>query len=72
MSAMPGRMRAVVCRGMEQVQAVLVEAQAAEAVAPSRMLNVLGMPHPHICTGHPTCDLLQTAYRNGLSGEEFT
>ncbi|CAL5224212.1 g6858 [Coccomyxa viridis] len=41
-SAMPGRLRAVVSRGMEQVQAVLVEAQRAEAVAPARKLNVLG------------------------------
>ena len=39
---MPGRLRAVVCRGMEQVQAVLVEAQRAESVAPARKLNVLG------------------------------
>lgn len=44
MSAMPGRLRAVVCRGMEQVQAVLVEAQRAESVASSRKLNVLGEP----------------------------
>jgi len=41
---MPGRLRAVVCRGMEQVQAVLVEAQRAESVASSRKLNVLGEP----------------------------
>lgn len=44
MSALPGRLRAVVCRGMEQVQAVLVEAQHAQAAAPSTKLNVLGAP----------------------------
>ena len=42
MSALPGRLRAVVCGGMEQVQAVLVEAQRAQAAAPSTKLNVLG------------------------------
>lgn len=51
---MPGRLRAVVCRGMEQMQAVLVEAQRAEAVAPSRKLNVLGTPHCHTLTLHST------------------
>ena len=52
-SAMPGRLRAVVCRGMEQVQAVLVEAQRAEAVAPSRTLNVLGRPPCRVVTPCP-------------------
>ena len=54
MSALPGRLRAVVCRGMEQVQAVLVEAQRAQAAAPSAKLNVLGtaraLPSPASAT----------------------
>ncbi|KAK9917910.1 hypothetical protein WJX75_009504 [Coccomyxa subellipsoidea] len=41
-SAMPGRLRAVVCAGMEQVQAVLVEAKRAEAVVPNHRFNTLG------------------------------
>ncbi len=45
---MPGRLRAVVSRGMEQVQAVLVEAQRAESVAPARKLNVLGKLLCHV------------------------
>ena len=45
-SALPGRLRAVVCRGMEQVQAVLVEAQRAQAAAPATKLNVLGARTP--------------------------
>ena len=68
---MPGRLRAVVCRGMEQVQAVLVEAQRAESVASSRKLNVLGEPlslrrscsdHQSSCfgssTGSSACSLV--------------
>jgi hypothetical protein len=39
---MPGRLRAVVCAGMEQVQAVLVEAKRAEAVVPNHRFNTLG------------------------------
>lgn len=50
---MPGRLRAVVSRGMEQVQAVLVEAQRAEAVAPARKLNVLGELPYHVLTRIP-------------------
>lgn len=42
MSGVPGRLRAVVCRGMEQMQAVLVEAQRAQQACPGRQLNVLG------------------------------
>lgn len=48
-SAMPGRLRAVVCKGMEQVQAVLMEAKRAEAAVPNHRFNTLGplMPsHP--------------------------
>ncbi len=41
-SGVPGRLRAVICRGMEQVQAVLVEAQHAQQACPGRQLNVLG------------------------------
>ena len=32
------------CRGMEQMQAVLVEAQRAQQACPGRQLNVLGAP----------------------------
>ena len=39
---MPARLRAVVCAGMEQVQAVLVEAKRAEAVVPNHRFNTLG------------------------------
>ena len=53
-SALPGRLRAVVCRGMEQVQAVLVEAQRAQAAAPSAKLNVLGARMP--CLACPPFD----------------
>ncbi|CAL8463713.1 g3247 [Coccomyxa elongata] len=41
-SAMPGRLRAVVCAGMEQVQAVLMEAKRAEAVVTNHRFNTLG------------------------------
>ncbi|EIE27758.1 hypothetical protein COCSUDRAFT_64368 [Coccomyxa subellipsoidea C-169] len=41
-SALPGRLRAVVCKGMEQVQAVLMEARRAEAVVPGHRFNTLG------------------------------
>ena len=46
MSALPGRLRAVVCKGMEQVQAVLMEARRAEAVVPGHRFNTLGA-HAH-------------------------
>lgn len=44
MSAVPGRLRAVVVAGMEQVQAVLAEAHRAQAVAPGHRFNTLGAP----------------------------
>lgn len=68
MSALPGRLRAVVCRGMEQVQAVLVEAQRAQAAAPSAKLNVLGAPMPCPSPNHTSpawplpSNRLQTTY----------
>ena len=72
-SAMPGRLRAVVCRGMEQVQAVLVEAQRAQAVAPSRKLNVLGdalslvaQTHRYLLSCHLSVDSLHAPGPNSL------
>lgn len=44
-SAMPGRLRAVISAGMEQVQAVLMEAKRAEAVVTNHRFNTLGELH---------------------------
>ena len=45
MSGVPGRLRAMMLAGMDQVQAVLAEAHRAQRVAPAHKFNTLGGGH---------------------------